>query len=378
MKHLTLTAFALLVMGLLFPSFAHGQQCTEHEWKAIGTMRTIVVCQQQYRILKKSGTVPPQYGTFSDLVKHDMIDKDIEDGVRNGYRYKMTFNKSKTQFQVVATPISPRYGNKKFYADNSGRITYSTKGTPDRKSSGVYNLRRPRVNPQREFQRALQYFQRGQFDRGMKTLQKLSRPLQKQLGRAQRQFQRNLRGLDRQFGMIQRQFQRELRGLSRQFQRQLRGLDRQLQRSVKPEQIEGLLRQLPPQVRNLPPVRNLMRNLQQARMAANETSAIGALRTLVTSNHQFRILKKKMKNGRPQYGTLQELAQHGFIDKRLASGYKSGYRFKLTLKNNGTQFEILATPINSKMGRRSFYTDNSGRVTYTLKGTPDRNSPGVD
>mgnify|MGYP002626767299 FL=1 len=70
------------------------------------------------------------------------------------------------------------------------------------------------------------------------------------------------------------------------------------------------------------------------RIAANEGSAIGTMRTLVTSEISFRTQKivDFDDSGADDYGTLAELASppnggQPFIDAGLGSGAESGYVF---------------------------------------------------
>lgn len=120
-------------------------------------------------------------------------------------------------------------------------------------------------------------------------------------------------------------------------------------------------------------------NLLESRKASNESSAIGAMRTIVTSNQQFRILKKA-GTVPPTYGNFTSLVDHEMVDASFVQNYKSGYNF--TIENaiaNGSQFSVHASPASESDGFRMFYTDNSGRVTFsTNTALPDRSSPGVD
>ena len=59
-------------------------------------------------------------------------------------------------------------------------------------------------------------------------------------------------------------------------------------------------------------------NLMKSRMSANETGAIGALRTLMSAQAQY-----MTRYGR--YGDLSELNGDGLIDDSIAGGRKTGY-----------------------------------------------------
>ena len=59
-------------------------------------------------------------------------------------------------------------------------------------------------------------------------------------------------------------------------------------------------------------------NLMKSRMSANETGAIGALRTIMSAEATY-------MNRYGVYGTLAELSAEGLIDSSLSNGKKSGY-----------------------------------------------------
>ena len=61
-------------------------------------------------------------------------------------------------------------------------------------------------------------------------------------------------------------------------------------------------------------------NLMKSRMSANETAAIGALRTILAAEGTY-------MNRYSVYATLSELSAEGLIDSSLAGGKKSGYFF---------------------------------------------------
>jgi len=102
-------------------------------------------------------------------------------------------------------------------------------------------------------------------------------------------------------------------------------------------------------------------NLLMARMAANEASAIGNLRTVATAEATY----QATVGGGRSFGSMQELIAAGAIAANSAG--KNGYQFKVRLLDlNGNavvagagdavRFEVLATPDSYKStGRRSFY-----------------------
>ncbi len=88
-------------------------------------------------------------------------------------------------------------------------------------------------------------------------------------------------------------------------------------------------------------------NLLKARMAANEASAAGSVRTVVTASASYQIQKNTTPAG------LDDLKEANLIDPTLASGTKSGYNFTYSL--NGDSYFVTATPAQpGTTGVRSF------------------------
>src|ERR1700690_422776 len=117
-------------------------------------------------------------------------------------------------------------------------------------------------------------------------------------------------------------------------------------------------------------------NLMRSRMAANESSAVGSLRTVNTAEVTYSI-------NYPATGFASTLAVLGgalpctaapatacLIDNTLAGGTKSGYTFSVPTAT-GTPvvtYTTLATPsVLNQTGSRSFCSDQSG-VIYALAG----------
>jgi type II secretory pathway pseudopilin PulG len=107
-------------------------------------------------------------------------------------------------------------------------------------------------------------------------------------------------------------------------------------------------------------------NLLQARMAANEGSAIYSLRTISSAEMTYQSQFQK-------FATLEELAAANLIDPKLASGTKNGYRFtvELTSGNSAAEefetssggFAVSCVPVDYRSsGRRSFYVDQTNVV----------------
>ena len=96
-------------------------------------------------------------------------------------------------------------------------------------------------------------------------------------------------------------------------------------------------------------------NLMAARMAANEGSAIYNLKIISAAE-----LTYEKQYGK--YATLEELAEVGLVDAKLASGVKNGYRFTVELASDADAppFSADCVPLEYRQsGRRSFHVDNT-------------------
>lgn len=124
-------------------------------------------------------------------------------------------------------------------------------------------------------------------------------------------------------------------------------------------------------------------NLIKAKMAANEASAAGSLRTLATGEIAY-------SSACPNLGftdSLTELGPNGtacskgesLIDGTLAQGSKSGYVFSahessFTGRSPETGFGWNADPVSNSTGARHFFVDETGVIHYSQTGPADADS----
>jgi type IV pilus assembly protein PilA len=107
-------------------------------------------------------------------------------------------------------------------------------------------------------------------------------------------------------------------------------------------------------------------NLLRARMSANESSAVAAVRSISTAEALYQI--NYPTSG---YGTLSQLSGSEpctatsdnacLIDNALAAGTRNGYNFTVTLtgSNPASNYMVVATPITvGSTGKRSFCSGN--------------------
>jgi type II secretory pathway pseudopilin PulG len=119
-------------------------------------------------------------------------------------------------------------------------------------------------------------------------------------------------------------------------------------------------------------------NLLRAKMAANESSAVGSLRTLVIAAAQFHVNHNRypdaLENLGPANGGKSTEQRADLIDAPLASGRKSGYLFLYRSVDSG--YIINADPITAgTTGARHFFTDQTGVILSERDRPADAHSP---
>ena len=135
-------------------------------------------------------------------------------------------------------------------------------------------------------------------------------------------------------------------------------------------------------------------NLLRSRMAANEASAVGSIRTINTAAISF---SSSYGDGFPstlgQIGTTSTNAvscsNAEYIDSVLTAGTKSGYTFKMVAGQSAVTtvptgctagysdgYVVTATPVTvGTTGQRAFCSDATGVIRYNATGTAGYTSP---
>ena len=110
-------------------------------------------------------------------------------------------------------------------------------------------------------------------------------------------------------------------------------------------------------------------NLLRARLASNESSAIGALRTISSAESTFQSSAgtDADTDGTGEFASLVMMsnATPPYVDEVLGQGVKSGYLFTVTTIGVANSDEIMweaqANPVSyNQSGNRTFYIDESG------------------
>jgi hypothetical protein len=126
-------------------------------------------------------------------------------------------------------------------------------------------------------------------------------------------------------------------------------------------------------------------NLLRSRIAANEASAVGSVRTVNTAEVTYQVTNPK-RGFAPNLATLGPdprgpnaySAEHaGLLDAMLANAdcsgdawcTKSGYHFRLTAVcklQSCKEYVVVATPVDSNTGTRSFCSTSDGVIRYKI------------
>ena len=124
-------------------------------------------------------------------------------------------------------------------------------------------------------------------------------------------------------------------------------------------------------------------NLLRSRMAANEASAVGSMRTINTAavtystiyNIGYPSALSKLGPAASATSTTADL-----IDSVLAGGIKSGYSFSYSAAaadsaGNVNSYALTAVPVSTgTTGQRAFFTNQSGVIRANPSGAADVNS----
>ena len=116
-------------------------------------------------------------------------------------------------------------------------------------------------------------------------------------------------------------------------------------------------------------------NLIEARKTGNETSAIGALRTISSVQAQFREGDRDNDSTLDYATSLVELSNAGLIDNVLGGGTKSGYVF--TMSGDTFDWQASATPVTKTTGTRNFTICTDGVVRFAAAAVASCSSPAI-
>ena len=116
-------------------------------------------------------------------------------------------------------------------------------------------------------------------------------------------------------------------------------------------------------------------NLLRAKIAANQASAVGSLRTLNTaciaySTSYGQFPGTLVSLGPIASGGTASSSSADLIDSVLAAGTKSGYTFVYSAGGSNQSYTITATPITAATtGQNMYFTDQSGVIRVDTSGS---------
>jgi type IV pilus assembly protein PilA len=129
-------------------------------------------------------------------------------------------------------------------------------------------------------------------------------------------------------------------------------------------------------------------NLLRSRMAANEASAVGTLRTYNTAMVTYATkcpdigYPRSLANLGPGKSASDSCAQADLVDAKLAvqvpakAGYHFFYEAEADSDGHVTKYILSADPVGpGTTGVRHFFTDESGIIRVSAQGGADVNSP---
>src|SRR5882724_8344644 len=113
-------------------------------------------------------------------------------------------------------------------------------------------------------------------------------------------------------------------------------------------------------------------NLLRSKMAANEASCVGSMRTVntaaigySTTYGNYPPTLASLGPGSPATSTTADL-----VDSVLATGVKSGYTLTYTSSAPNTTYTLSAAPTTAGVtGQRTFFTDQSGVIRASATST---------
>jgi type IV pilus assembly protein PilA len=113
-------------------------------------------------------------------------------------------------------------------------------------------------------------------------------------------------------------------------------------------------------------------NLLRSKIAANEASAVGTIRTINTASVMYSTTYGTYPPALTDLGpsTSPTSTAADLVDQPVSSGSKSGYRFTYGAASNYLTYSITANPITVGVtGQRYFFTDQTGVIRYNLTTT---------
>jgi type IV pilus assembly protein PilA len=115
-------------------------------------------------------------------------------------------------------------------------------------------------------------------------------------------------------------------------------------------------------------------NFLHSKIAANQSSAVGSMRSLNTACVSYSTSYGQFPTSLTDLGPIgsggtPSSTSADLIDSVLASGSKSGYTFVYTAGTSNQSYSVTATPIIlGSSGQNMYFTDQSGVIRFDTSG----------
>lgn len=129
-------AIIAIIAAIAIPNLLEARK-SANESAAISTLRTLVTTQQLFRDSDRDGNGLADFATVLNALSGNgqLIDDTLANGTKQGYIFNMTGNG--LTWSCTATPVSPKTGTRRFFADDSGVIRFSATAIPDGNSPAI-------------------------------------------------------------------------------------------------------------------------------------------------------------------------------------------------------------------------------------------------
>jgi prepilin-type N-terminal cleavage/methylation domain-containing protein len=103
-------------------------------------------------------------------------------------------------------------------------------------------------------------------------------------------------------------------------------------------------------------------SLLRSRQAANESAAVGSLKTISTAEVNYQTSTLNF------YGDLNMLVSAGMLDSGMLTT-RSGYNYSVTLAPSGLDYTVTASANGANNGRYDYYTTPDYVIRYSTDST---------
>jgi prepilin-type N-terminal cleavage/methylation domain-containing protein len=122
-------AIIAIIAAIAIPNLLEARK-SANESAAISSLRTLVTTQQLFRDSDRDGDgladFAQNFTALAASANGSLIDSTLASGTKQGYSFAMSVPTGNLSWSCVATPVSNKTGTRRFFADESGVIRFST------------------------------------------------------------------------------------------------------------------------------------------------------------------------------------------------------------------------------------------------------------